>query len=97
MISLSHVVPQKGTLRITTEFGKMAVEPEEICILQVSYLCITGEISACFIQVRYLCFTGEICIIQVTYLCFTGEISVLNRLDICVNGVSLSISVNIDK
>ena len=30
-------VPQKGTLRITTEFGKMTVGPEEICVIQVRY------------------------------------------------------------
>ncbi|XP_013784936.1 homogentisate 1,2-dioxygenase-like [Limulus polyphemus] len=28
------VVPQQGKLRITTEFGKMTVEPNEICVLQ---------------------------------------------------------------
>ena len=29
-------VPQQGTLYITTEFGKMKVEPMEICVIQVS-------------------------------------------------------------
>jgi homogentisate 1,2-dioxygenase len=33
---LSLLVPQQGTLYITTEFGKMAVEPNEICVIQVS-------------------------------------------------------------
>ena len=28
-------VPQKGTLLITTEFGRMAVAPNEICVIQV--------------------------------------------------------------
>jgi len=28
------IVPQKGTLRITTEFGKMVVAPNEICVIQ---------------------------------------------------------------
>ncbi|XP_048396816.1 homogentisate 1,2-dioxygenase isoform X2 [Stegostoma tigrinum] len=28
------LVPQKGSLLITTEFGKMLVEPEEICVIQ---------------------------------------------------------------
>jgi len=28
-------VPQQGTLYITTEFGKMKVEPMEICVIQV--------------------------------------------------------------
>jgi len=28
------IVPQKGTLAIKTEFGKMLVEPEEICVIQ---------------------------------------------------------------
>ena len=29
------IVPQQGTLGITTEFGKMTVEPNEICVIQV--------------------------------------------------------------
>ncbi|KAL3882991.1 hypothetical protein ACJMK2_029292 [Sinanodonta woodiana] len=28
------IVPQKGTLMVTTEFGKMSVEPQEICVIQ---------------------------------------------------------------
>ncbi|ELT89014.1 hypothetical protein CAPTEDRAFT_149861 [Capitella teleta] len=28
------IVPQQGTLYITTEFGKMVVEPNEICVIQ---------------------------------------------------------------
>lgn len=28
------IVPQKGTLRITTEFGRMLVEPNQICVIQ---------------------------------------------------------------
>ncbi|KAL0276972.1 UNVERIFIED_CONTAM: hypothetical protein PYX00_004417 [Menopon gallinae] len=28
------IVPQKGTLKITTEFGKMTVAPNEICVIQ---------------------------------------------------------------
>ena len=28
------VVPQKGPLKITTEFGKMIVNPNEICVIQ---------------------------------------------------------------
>ena len=29
-------VPQQGTLFITTEFGKMVVEPNHICVIQVN-------------------------------------------------------------
>lgn len=29
------VVPQQGEILITTEFGKMLVEPNEICVIQV--------------------------------------------------------------
>ena len=36
--SLFIVVPQQGTLMITTEFGKMEVKPNEICIIQVTAL-----------------------------------------------------------
>ena len=36
--SLFIAVPQKGTLMITTEFGKMEVKPNEICIIQVTTL-----------------------------------------------------------
>jgi homogentisate 1,2-dioxygenase len=28
------IVPQVGTLKITTEFGKMTVAPWEICVIQ---------------------------------------------------------------
>lgn len=28
------LVPQKGTLDITTEFGRMLVHPNEICVIQ---------------------------------------------------------------
>jgi homogentisate 1,2-dioxygenase len=30
------LVPQQGNLFITTEFGKILVEPNEICVIQVS-------------------------------------------------------------
>ena len=29
------IVPQTGTLRLLTEFGKMVVAPHEICVIQV--------------------------------------------------------------
>lgn len=31
----ASTVPQQGKLLITTEFGKMLVEPNEICVIQV--------------------------------------------------------------
>lgn len=31
----SALVPQHGVLKITTEFGKLAVSPHEICVIQV--------------------------------------------------------------
>lgn len=31
------LVPQKGKLLIYTEFGKMLVQPNEICVIQVSH------------------------------------------------------------
>ena len=34
--SLHHTVPQQGGLFITTEFGRMQVDPNEICVIQVS-------------------------------------------------------------
>lgn len=33
------IVPQQGKLLITTEFGKMLVEPNEICVIQVRAAC----------------------------------------------------------
>ena len=30
------LVPQKGPLTITTEFGKLEVKPNEICVIQVN-------------------------------------------------------------
>jgi len=38
-------VPQQGTLFITTEFGKMKVEPMEICVIQVSWLLVHDSCS----------------------------------------------------
>uniref|UniRef100_A0A3Q3DYB6 Homogentisate 1,2-dioxygenase n=1 Tax=Hippocampus comes TaxID=109280 RepID=A0A3Q3DYB6_HIPCM len=32
------IVPQQGELLITTEFGKLMVEPNEICVIQVHFL-----------------------------------------------------------
>ena len=32
------IVPQEGTLKIMTEFGKMIVAPREICVIQVIIL-----------------------------------------------------------
>lgn len=32
------IVPELGTLKITTEFGKMVVSPGEICVIQVSII-----------------------------------------------------------
>lgn len=29
-----HTVPQSGTLDIKTEFGRMSVAPNEICVIQ---------------------------------------------------------------
>lgn len=31
--TLLHLVPQQGTLYITTEFGRLKVEPLEICVI----------------------------------------------------------------
>ncbi len=36
MIIISAAVPQQGSLYVTTEFGKMLVAPNEICVIQVS-------------------------------------------------------------
>ncbi|XP_077864110.1 homogentisate 1,2-dioxygenase-like [Saccoglossus kowalevskii] len=36
------IVPQQGTLHIKTEFGKMTVEPMEICVIQISLLTCVG-------------------------------------------------------
>ena len=35
IIKMFVSVPQKGVLMITTEFGKMEVKPNEICVIQV--------------------------------------------------------------
>jgi homogentisate 1,2-dioxygenase len=36
LICFVFPVPQQGTLKITTEFGKMNVAPNEICVIQVN-------------------------------------------------------------
>jgi len=36
-IFFSFSVPQQGRLTITTEFGKMTVDPNEICVVQVQF------------------------------------------------------------
>lgn len=33
-----HEVPEKGVLYITTEFGKIMVPPNEICVIQVGQI-----------------------------------------------------------
>lgn len=38
-LHLVSTVPQQGKLLITTEFGKMLVEPNEICVIQVRAEC----------------------------------------------------------
>lgn len=35
VVPMSILVPQKGEILVTTEFGKMMVEPKEICVIQV--------------------------------------------------------------
>jgi len=35
IITFDVSVPQQGALFITTEFGKLKVEPLEICVIQV--------------------------------------------------------------
>lgn len=39
------IVPQKGTLYITTEFGKLTVAQNEICVIQVglSYIALMNS------------------------------------------------------
>lgn len=44
------LVPQQGEILITTEFGKMRVEPNEICVVQVSSMFF---ISPVFIVIYY--------------------------------------------
>ena len=41
------IVPQKGTLYIKTEFGKLTVAPNEICVIQVFKLIKFKRISFC--------------------------------------------------
>lgn len=50
-------VPQQGPLLITTEFGRMKVDPNEICVIQVGVTCLSGQalgdgctVSCCLIR-----------------------------------------------
>lgn len=43
------VVPQQGEILITTEFGKMLVEPNEICVIQVRVISL-GKIQLWMLQ-----------------------------------------------
>ena len=45
LILVFGVVPQLGKLYITTEFGKLTVEPLEICIIQVSHSITSARFS----------------------------------------------------
>lgn len=48
------LVPQQGEILITTEFGKMKVEPNEICVIQVSSMFLIS--TAVFIEIyHYVC------------------------------------------
>lgn len=39
MFMMFVLVPQQGEILVTTEFGKMKVEPNEICVIQVGKKC----------------------------------------------------------
>lgn len=41
------IVPQQGEILITTEFGKMLVEPNEICVIQVRVISSEKYSSGC--------------------------------------------------
>jgi homogentisate 1,2-dioxygenase len=48
------IVPQQGTLCITTEFGKMKVEPLEICVIQIGMrfsVAVEGEARGYIVEV----------------------------------------------
>merc|ERR1712226_1637185 len=48
------IVPQEGTLYITTEFGKMEVKPLEICVIQQGMrfnVAVTGETRGYIMEV----------------------------------------------
>lgn len=47
----SVVVPQQGEILVTTEFGKMTVEPNEICVIQVGRI----KNGPCFILTPRCC------------------------------------------
>lgn len=44
-----HAVPQQGTLDIKTEFGRMKVAPNEICVIQqgIKFSVAVSELSRC--------------------------------------------------
>lgn len=49
-------MPQKGEILITTEFGKMLVEPNEICVIQVSLPHLTVFVMA----ISFYVFIGNV-------------------------------------
>uniref|UniRef100_A0A7N6A4N2 Homogentisate 1,2-dioxygenase n=1 Tax=Anabas testudineus TaxID=64144 RepID=A0A7N6A4N2_ANATE len=64
------IVPQQGEILITTEFGKMKVEPNEICVIQV-ILNVTVLIF-CFVS-------GQMC--NIRCICFAGANGLANPRD----------------
>lgn len=56
MINIVFLVPQQGTLDIKTEFGRMTVAPNEICVIQqgIKFSVAVSELS------RYMKFTKTI-------------------------------------
>lgn len=54
MRNIVFLVPQQGTLDIKTEFGRMTVAPNEICVIQqgIKFSVAVSELSRYFFNVK---------------------------------------------
>ena len=82
-LSSHFTVPQQGGLLITTEFGRMQVDPNEICVIQVSivsclsYLvCMLNHVFLLvFFPAHFVCILNHISWSPAQFVCMLNHVS----------------------
>lgn len=80
------IVPQQGKLLITTEFGKMLVEPNEICVIQVRADCALPVAQSPVLEQASSC-------IQLFTVCQESPVRILVSSFIFQQGMRFSVEV----
>lgn len=80
-LSSHFTVPQQGGLMITTEFGRMQVDPNEICVLQVSIVS-SLSYSVCMLNHVFFLFSFRLTLyIESHFLVFPAQfVCMLNHV-----------------